>query len=81
MKSVVDKFYEEDPFNEKTFDTLFVLQDASVEGIEVAKATYTNSVCTSVSEILQRGFAVLQVLGKPFSIVRCNWNGLRAKGE
>lgn len=42
MPNLIDKFYLEDPYGERIFDFLFVLQAASQEGLEEAKTTFTD---------------------------------------
>jgi hypothetical protein len=42
MHDLINKFYREDAFGEKTFDTLFALQAASEEGLKKAEATFTH---------------------------------------
>lgn len=42
MHDLIDRFYNEDPYGTKTFETLFALQGASQEGLREAKATFTH---------------------------------------
>jgi hypothetical protein len=48
MHDLIDRFYEEDPYGTKTFETLFALQGASQEGLREAEATFTHPEYTGM---------------------------------
>ncbi|MBM3134990.1 MAG: hypothetical protein FJZ89_06865 [Chloroflexi bacterium] len=54
MTGLIERFYQEDPYWAKTFETLFMLQGASQEGLEEAKETFKHPEYAGMFERLYR---------------------------
>jgi hypothetical protein len=54
LQDLIDRFYKEDPLGTRTFETLFALQGASQEGVDVARGVFKNESYTKMFQRFYR---------------------------